>query len=251
MGITGLLPLMKGAISSVKLSNLSGKLKLLIFNKFLIFIYYKIGTVAAIDTNGWLHRACYSCGDKVYLNEETDAYINYCISMCSLLKKHNITPILVFDGQGLPAKSETKEKRNQRKQEVRCKIEEMITAGDMRGARWLMRQCVDVTFEMCHRVIVRCREEKIDYIVAPFEADAQISYLVNHGIADYAITEDSDLLVFGCKSILYKLDRENEKGDMLSLEKLDKCFKGFSQRKFQFMCILSGLWHQLLKLIFV
>lgn len=221
MGITGLLPLMKGAISSVKLSNLSG-------------------TVAAIDTNGWLHRACYSCGDKVYLNEETDAYINYCISMCSLLKKHNITPILVFDGQGLPAKSETKEKRNQRKQEVRCKIEEMITAGDMRGARWLMRQCVDVTFEMCHRVIVRCREEKIDYIVAPFEADAQISYLVNHGIADYAITEDSDLLVFGCKSILYKLDRENEKGDMLSLEKLDKCFKGFSQRKFQFMCILSG-----------
>lgn len=167
-------------------------------------------------------------------------YINYCVNMAGVLQKHDITPILVFDGQSLPAKAETKAKRAKRKAEVRQKIEEMISAGDMRGARWLMRQCVDVTFEMVHRVIVRCREEKIDCIVAPFEADAQITYLVNQGIADYAITEDSDLLVFGCRKTLYKLDKENEKGSMLCLDKLDKCFKNFCEKKFQYMCILSG-----------
>lgn len=221
MGITGLLPLMKAATSDVKLGKLSG-------------------TVAAIDTNGWIHRACYSCADKVYMNEETDMYVNYCITLCRILQKHNITPILVFDGQSLPAKAVTKAKRQQRKNEVRKKIDEMLRAGDNKGARWLMRQCVDVNFEMVHRVVQKCREEQIDYIVAPFEADAQIAYLVNHGIADYAITEDSDLLVFGCKKVLYKFDRDNEKGSMLNLERLDKCFNNFSERKFQFMCILSG-----------
>ena len=204
-------------------------------------MFSSLGTVAAIDTNGWIHRACYSCADKVYMNEETDMYVNYCITLCRILQKHNITPILVFDGQSLPAKAVTKAKRQQRKNEVRKKIDEMLRAGDNKGARWLMRQCVDVNFEMVHRVVQKCREEQIDYIVAPFEADAQIAFLVNHGIADYAITEDSDLLVFGCKKVLYKFDRDNEKGSMLNLERLEKCFNNFSERKFQFMCILSGM----------
>lgn len=174
------------------------------------------------------------------MNEETDQYIKFCINFCHILQKHNITPILVFDGQSLPAKAVTKAKRTQRKNEVRKKINEMLRSGDNKSARWLMRQCVDVTFEMVYRVVQKCREEKIDYIVAPFEADAQMAYLVNHGIADYAITEDSDLLVFGCKKVLCKLDRETEKGSMISLEKLNKCFNNFTERKFQYMCILSG-----------
>ena len=35
--------------------------------------------------------------------------------------------------------------------------------------------------------------------MSPFEADAQLTYLVNEGIADLAITEDSDLIPFGCQ----------------------------------------------------
>lgn len=46
-----------------------------------------------------------------------------------------------------------------------------------------------------------CRDKKIDYIVAPYEADAQITYLVKQGLADFAITEDSDLLAFGCPKV--------------------------------------------------
>ena len=39
----------------------------------------------------------------------------------------------------------------------------------------------------------------VPVIVAPYEADAQITYLVKSGVADFAITEDSDLLPFGCQ----------------------------------------------------
>jgi 5'-3' exonuclease len=41
----------------------------------------------------------------------------------------------------------------------------------------------------------------IDYIVAPFEADAQLAYLELQGIIQGIITEDSDLVVFGCKEV--------------------------------------------------
>ena len=46
-----------------------------------------------------------------------------------------------------------------------------------------------------------CLAEKVKYIVSPYESDAQIAYLLSRGHADFALTEDSDLLVFGCKKV--------------------------------------------------
>lgn len=43
----------------------------------------------------------------------------------------------------------------------------------------------------------------IDVIVAPYEADAQLAYLNRMRIADYVITEDSDLVLFGCHHVRY------------------------------------------------
>jgi len=42
---------------------------------------------------------------------------------------------------------------------------------------------------------------KVECIVAPYEADSQLAYLSMQGIVDLVITEDSDLLVFGCKKV--------------------------------------------------
>jgi exonuclease-1 len=55
-------------------------------------------------------------------------------------------------------------------------------------------------------LIEELRIRGIKFIVAPYEADAQLAYLSRNGIVDVLITEDSDLLVFGAKRILYKLD---------------------------------------------
>lgn len=50
--------------------------------------------------------------------------------------------------------------------------------------------------------------EGVDYIVAPYEADAQLCFLEKEGYVDGIITEDSDLLVFGCKTVLFKMDKD-------------------------------------------
>lgn len=46
------------------------------------------------------------------------------------------------------------------------------------------------------------RSQGIDCLVAPYEADAQLAYLNKAGIVQAIITEDSDLLAFGCKKVL-------------------------------------------------
>ena len=46
-----------------------------------------------------------------------------------------------------------------------------------------------------------CRARGVDCIVAPYEADAQLAYLNKAGIAQIIITEDSDLLLFGCEKV--------------------------------------------------
>lgn len=49
------------------------------------------------------------------------------------------------------------------------------------------------------------RSENIEFVVAPYEADAQLAYLssleVEKGGITAVITEDSDLIAYGCKAV--------------------------------------------------
>lgn len=54
---------------------------------------------------------------------------------------------------------------------------------------------------MALELMHECRKLDVDCIVAPYEADAQLAFLNVSGIADYVITEDSDLTLFGCKKV--------------------------------------------------
>jgi exonuclease 1 len=82
----------------------------------------------------------------------------------------------------------------------------------------------------------------VDYVVAPYEADAQLAYLERIGLVDGIITEDSDLLVFGCQRVLYKLDPTS--ATLTSISRTDfasiPSLRGWSDAQFRAMAILSG-----------
>ena len=44
--------------------------------------------------------------------------------------------------------------------------------------------------------------KNIEFMVAPYESDSQIAKLIHLGFADFAITEDSDLVAYGVKVVL-------------------------------------------------
>ena len=45
------------------------------------------------------------------------------------------------------------------------------------------------------------KKADVEFIVAPFEADAQMAYLAINGLVHAVITEDSDLLPYGCPRV--------------------------------------------------
>lgn len=47
------------------------------------------------------------------------------------------------------------------------------------------------------------KQENVSYIVAPYEADAQMTFLAISQLVDAVITEDSDLIAFGCPRVSY------------------------------------------------
>lgn len=84
--------------------------------------------------------------------------------------------------------------------------------------------------------------------MAPYEADAQLAYLERSKLVDAIITEDSDLLVFGCQNVLFKLDvvantvvsiARKDFGS-LTTSSSDISFFGWSDAQFRAMAILSG-----------
>lgn len=96
---------------------------------------------------------------------------------------------------------------------------------------------------MAHELMEHCRALNVDCIVAPYEADGQLAFLNKSGLADYVITEDSDLTLFGCTQILFKLDLtgacvlvESDKFHLAMNCPEDK----FTLDKFRLMCVLSG-----------
>lgn len=50
-------------------------------------------------------------------------------------------------------------------------------------------------------IVQALKAEGVEYIVAPYEADAQMTYLAINGHVHAVITEDSDMLPYGCPRV--------------------------------------------------
>lgn len=53
-------------------------------------------------------------------------------------------------------------------------------------------------------VLRTLREHEITFLVAPYEADGQLTYLSQHKYIDFIVSEDSDFIPCGAEAILYK-----------------------------------------------
>ncbi|KAK9883074.1 hypothetical protein WA026_001276 [Henosepilachna vigintioctopunctata] len=224
MGITGLLPFLEQATRNCNISEFRG-------------------ATVAVDSYCWLHKGATACADILARGEDTDVYVNFCMKYVKMLQKFDIKVILVFDGNHLPAKALTEKRRRETRKNAKVRAAELLRLGKKDEAWNFLRQSVDITPLMAFNLIKECRRNNIDCIVAPYESDSQLAYLNLKGIADVIITEDSDLLVFGCSKVFFKMDI-NGNGRLVDKEKIAVCMKmkpdNYSFDKFRYMCILSG-----------
>ncbi|GLB42344.1 putative xeroderma pigmentosum G I-region [Lyophyllum shimeji] len=229
MGIAGLLPALKSIQVTKHLSEFAGQ-------------------TLAVDAYVWLHRGVYTCATELATGKDTHKYVDYAMHRVRLLRHHNIEPYLVFDGGPLPAKKGTEDDRKQRRDESLARGNALAAQGKHSQARECYVKCVDVTPQMAFQLIKALRAESVAYVVAPYEADAQMAYLERVGLVDGIITEDSDLLVFGCRNVLFKLD--TVANTVVSISRKDFgavsgpaseiSLVGWSDVQFRAMAILSG-----------
>lgn len=154
-----------------------------------------------------------------------------------------VTPYLVFDGDNLPSKAATETERANKRAESKQQGLELYRKGKVSQANQELQKAIDVTPFMARQLIDELKRAKVQYVVAPYEADAQLAYLERKGIIDGILSEDSDLLVFGAKRLLTKLDQH---GDCVEINRADftSCrdisLLGWTDADFRRMAILSG-----------
>ncbi|XP_073281928.1 exonuclease 1 [Primulina huaijiensis] len=233
MGINNLLRFMKPHVQSVHIKKYSGK---------------RVG----IDAYSWLHKGAYSCSMELCLNTDGDKksqYLKYFMHRINMLRHHKITPVVVFDGGNIPCKAATEDERHRRRKANRDMAMEKLKEGNANAASELFQRAVSITPLMAHQLIQILRLENIEFVVAPYEADAQLAYLsglkAEEGGVVAVISEDSDLLAYGCPAVVFKMDRYGN-GEEIVLDKVFNTvgcvpsFKSFDRELLTGMCILAG-----------
>ncbi|KAJ8443284.1 hypothetical protein Cgig2_010179 [Carnegiea gigantea] len=220
-------------------------------------------------------------GDKKF------QYINYFMHRVNLLKYHKITPVVVLDGGNIPCKAATENERCRQVSEVSyafriflfmCPVDNLmrimwvfdgeyckclfrrrkankemamqkLKEGNVNAATELFQRAISITPSMAHELIKILRSENVEFLVAPYEADAQLAYLSSLGEEEggivAVISEDSDLLAYGCPAIIFKMDRFGN-GEEIVLDKVfnstipKPSFRHFNKSLFIGMCVLAG-----------
>ncbi|KAI9908765.1 hypothetical protein PsorP6_016669 [Peronosclerospora sorghi] len=132
------------------------------------------GQTLVVDALSWLHKACYGCAFELSTGMKTDKYVHYMLRKVDLLRSCNVSNvILVFDGQRLPLKSLTQEKRQRYKEENRKRaLEAMAASKSLQGSD--RQEEVNKAYQLFQRMVWMCKE----------------------GMAAGIVTEDSDVLVY-------------------------------------------------------
>ena len=160
-----------------------------------------------------------------------------------MLKHFGVTPYIIFDGDYLPSKAVTEIEREKKRTASRKLGLELYRMNKISQAHSELQKAVDVTPEMARQFIEELKKNNIQYIVAPYEADAQLVFLEKKNIIHGILSEDSDMLVFGAQRLLTKLDQY---GDCVLFRRarFTACrevnLAAWSDKEFRTMAIMSG-----------
>ncbi|OBA18043.1 PIN domain-like protein [Metschnikowia bicuspidata var. bicuspidata NRRL YB-4993] len=187
MGVTGLLQQLKQIQETTSLSKYKGK-------------------TLAVDTYGWLHRGLILCAQDLCTDAPTRGYITSVMKKVDMLLHFGVTPVMVFDGSPLPTKEGTHVERRLKREKARAQAQALVKRGDRKAAWKEYMKAAEVTPEMAKSVMVELDRRHVRYVVAPYEADPQMVYLEKTGAVDGILSEDLDLLVFGCTRLITKLN---------------------------------------------
>jgi 5'-3' exonuclease len=176
----------------------------------------------AVDAAIWLYEAAYGCARNFVLGKPVPQVTNYVIRKALMMRDAGLAPILCFDGRRPTLKASTSDdRRTERKARLErghelLELAKRATDQSERSrleaeADKLFQRSCTVSFDHAIPVMQALRKHKIPYVVAPFEADAQLAALAAGGHVRSIVTADSDIIAFlvACQTsceIMFKMN---------------------------------------------
>ena len=228
MGVKQLLQLLKPHAKKVRLSQLKHR-------------------TAAVDAYSWIHRGLYACATEVLKGEQPSRHLSFIGSYVRMFHALGITLVFVFDGLAYPHKLETNLERKKSREAGQKEARNILRkTGSLTKAAAVFRNFMEVTPTVKEGVLAYLQKENLPFVVSPYESDAQLAFLCREKLVDFVVSEDSDLLLFGCPLLLTKLD-QNGCGELfrfdITTSSVGKCLKkdfGVTSEEFLLACVLSG-----------
>jgi exonuclease-1 len=219
------------------------------------------GSTIGVDLFIWLHQEIMNFfRDVVEHGATSPDYSSVLAAIKERVVRYVISGIRLFfviDGRRLPGKYGTDAARAQRRAQAQAHIDAAVAAAGQRAAARrtrsangraattaavtlsqaladgtlqvdiddkTLRAAVAVTDALVTEVIcmLRTLHGGCTYVKAPYEADAQLACLDALDVIQYVMTEDGDLVTYGCRRVLLKVDRRSGTCDLLTQESLSR-----------------------------
>lgn len=113
--------------------------------------------------------------------------------------------VFVFDGPPHPLKKATLDKRREIRTQAKVEMEKAIEAGDFERARSMGARAVSLNSDMIAEAKEAMHHLGFPVIVGKQEGEAQAAWMVQHGLAYAAVTQDYDALLFGSPIVVRNL----------------------------------------------
>ena len=190
------------------------------------------GKTIVIDTSIYLYR----------FNTNNELIENLYIMIC-MFKRHNITPLFIFDGKPPAEKIETLNIRRKERDEAE-KLYEMLVKNNISDVSTSLLEKLKrkkTKINTHNRIEAKHLLENcgISYIEAEGEADELCAYCVLKNIAYACLSDDMDLFVYGCPRILRYFSMMNQTVVYYDLQEILESL-GLTQEIFKNITILSG-----------
>jgi len=167
----------------------------------------------------------------------------------SILQKYKIEPIFIFDGKTPIDKKQLVKERSQNKKEAEDKYNKLLELKNKKGnedeinidtqLKHLKQQFTRVSKEDIRKVKELMDAYGVIYYDAPYEADDLCVYFVKSGIAYGCISDDMDMLLYGCPFVLRNLSLINHSVLFYDMDKILKELD-IPFNHFQEILVLSG-----------
>ncbi len=160
------------------------------------------GQWVGVDGHVWLHNFAYHWAEDILYRQDYTPLAREFLQQAQFVIGHGLKLLFVFDGAPTPAKYSTDQQRQRRRQEAYSRV---VFGEDSTPSSAAVKAALTLGWPAVKAVISLLRTQGIPYIVAPYEADAQVALLAQSGHVWAAATIDSDFIIHGIERVFFRV----------------------------------------------